>query len=212
MQPLDFSYNLRQGFYVRITTVGIDGKCCDAVGGLRVYSWDEMSKFIKTFKLPEGCDSNMPMQVHAERRLFLSGLNEKDNNNPFYLIEFKDTLSEKDKNRHVIDFSVVNERIPTFGELKKSPVFCANRHGCEKCEHKTCLFSMDSRLDKKPAVVDYDIPGNIRLLNQDDIVIKKSTGEQLYKDAQPASTKLVDFFNSEITFYLKQNWLKFERQ
>ena len=211
MQQAEFSYNLREGFYVHIKTVGTNGEFYECVGGLRIYSWDDMSEFIKTFKLGNGYDSNMPMQVHAERYLFLSGLEEKDPNNPFYSINLKDTLCEKQKQLHVIDFWVVNERIPTFGELKKSSVFCANKHGCEKCKHEKCLFSMDSRLDKKLAVVDYNIPGKIRLLNQDNIVIKKSTGAQLYKDTQPVPTKLVDFFNSKIIFNLNQPWITIER-
>lgn len=214
MQTAGFSYKLREGFYVHIENVDINGKFYEAAGGLRVYSWDEMSKFIEGLKLgeDEDCDSNMLMQVHAERYLFLSGLNEKDTSCPFYSIDLKNTMDEKQKKLHIIDFWVVQERIPTFGELKKSPVFCANAHGCDKCKHEKCLFDMDVRKDKLPAVVDYTIPAKIRLLNpNDDVVIKKSTGEQLYKNKQSVPTQLVDFFNSNITFNLNQPWMNIGR-
>ena len=86
----------------------------------------------------------------------------------------------------------MGEKVPTFGELKKSAVFCVNKHGCEECKHGKCLFDMDSRKDKLPAVVDYTIPGNIRLLNPNNIVIQKSTGAQLHKEVQTVSKRLVD--------------------
>lgn len=211
MDTMDFSYNLRQGFYVNITTVGTDGNSIARVGSLRVYSWDDMSDFIKNLDLRDDCDHNMPMHVHAERRLFLSGLNEKDNHNPFYSVDLKDTSNENQQKSHVIDFWVVGEKVPTFGELKKSAVFCVNKHGCEECEHKKCLFDMDVRKDKLPAVVDYTIPGNIRLLNQNNIVIQKSTGAQLHKEVQTVSKRLVDFFNANITFNINQSWLNINR-
>ena len=211
MQPADFSYNFREGFYVDITTVGTDGDSIHYVGGLRVYSWDDMSDFIKDLKLRDDCNKNMPMHVHAERRLILSGLNEKDNNNPFHVIDLKDTLNEEQSKLHVINFWVVDERIPTFGELKKSAVFCVNKHGCDKCKHKKCLFDMDSKKDKLPAVVDYTIPGNIRLLNQNNIVIQKSTGKQLHKEMKPVSEQLVNFFNAAITLHLNQTYVTIER-
>lgn len=211
-QSADFSYNLRQGFYVNITTVGTDGDSIHYVGGLRVYSWDDMLDFIKNLNLRDDCDQNMPMHVHAERRLFLSGLNEKDNHNPFYSVDLKDTSNENQQKSHVTDFWVVGKKIPTFGELKKSAVFCANQHGCDKCKHEKCLFDMDVRKDKLPAVVDYTTPTAIRLLNKNRIVIKKSTGEQLYPDATGLwPEQLVNFFNAKITFNLNQPWMNIER-
>lgn len=211
-QSADFSYNLRQGFYVNMTTVGTDGNSIARVGSLRVYSWDDMSDFIKNLDLRDDCDQNMPMHVHAERHLFLYGLKETDNNNPFYQIDLKDTLNKEQRKLHIINFWAVNEKIPTFGELKKSAVFCANQHGCDKCKHEKCLFDMDVRKDKLPAVVDYTTPAAIRLLNKNRIVIKKSTGEQLYPDAtDQAPEQLVNFFNAKITFNINQPWLNINR-
>jgi len=212
MQPADFSYNFREGFYVNITTVGTNGDSIHYVGGLRVYSWDDMLDFIKNLNLRDDCDQNMPMHVHAERYLWLSGLNEKDNNNPFYQIDLKDTLDKEQKKLHIINFWVVNEKIPTFGELKKSAVFCVNKHGCDKCKHEKCLFDMDVRKDKLPAVVDYTTPAAIRLLNKNRIVIKKSTGGQLYPEATgQVPEQLVNFFNANITFNINQSWLNINR-
>lgn len=208
MDTMDFSYNFREGFYVEITTVGTDGDSIAYVGGLRVYSWDEMLDFIKTLKLRDDCDKNMPFHVHAERYLFLYGLK----NNPFYQIDLKDTLNEEQRKLHIINFWVANEKIPTFGELKKSQVFCVNKHGCDKCKHEKCLFDMDVRKDKLPAVVDYITPAAIRLLNKNRIVIKQSTGEQLYPNATgQAPEQLVNFFNAKITFNLNQPWMNIER-
>lgn len=212
MDTMDFSYNFREGFYVNITTVGTDGDSIRYVGGLKVYSWDDMLDFIKTLKLRDDCDKNMPMHVHAERYLFLYGLKETDNNNPFYQIDLKDTLNKEQRKLHIINFWVANEKIPTFGELKKSQVFCVNKHGCDKCKHEKCLFDMDIRKDKLPAVVDYTAPAAIRLLNKNRIVIKKSTGEQLYPNATgQVPEQLVNFFNAKITFNLNQPWMNIER-
>ena len=211
MDTMDFSYNFREGFYVNITTVGTDGNSIARVGSLRVYSWDDMLNFIKNLNLRDDCDHSMPMHVHAERYLWLSGLNEKDNNNPFYQIDLKDTLDKEQKKLHIINFWVANEKIPTFGELKKSAVFCVNKHGCDKCKHEKCLFDMDVRKDKLPAVVDYTIPGNIRLLNQNKKKKKKSTGKQLHKEVKPVSEQLVNFFNANITFNINQSWLNINR-
>ena len=70
---------------------------------------------------------------------------------------------------------------------------------------------MDSKKDKLHAVVDYTIPGNIRLLNQNNIVIQKSTGKQLHKEVKPVSEQLVNFFNAAITLHLNQTYVTIER-
>jgi len=127
-------------------------------------------------------------------------------------LDLTNTVDENQKKLHIIDFWAVGEKIPTFGELKKSAVFCANKHGCDKCKHEKCLFDMDIRKDKLPAVVDYTTPAAIRLLNKNLVVIKKSTGEQLYPDATgQAPEQLVNFFNAKITFNINQPWLNINR-